>query len=120
MKFKFFLVCVVYACASAPVHGEQQKVLGVYKEQLITYTKEGKKTGVLKGVTDEEIRGTLVLDISSRNLILIDFRGKPVWIRASRLKLSLPILAKCPESAPGRATDRTAPVSSGIGAECKK
>ena len=120
MKYKLILLYVIYAAVSTPVHGEQQKVIGIYKEQLITYTKEGKKTGVLKDVTNEEIQGTPVLDISPRNLVLIDFRGKQVWVRASRLKLSLPILAKCPESAPGRAMDRTAPVSSGIGAECKK
>lgn len=108
-----------WVCLTSAFAG-QQTILGVHKNNLIEYSAEGRKLGVLDNVTDQEINGTAVLATNSRNLMQVRFRGKDMWLRASALRLAMPILPKCPQAAPGRAVDRTTPVASGMGADCEQ
>lgn len=122
MKLKFsLLICIgLSLIILTTAQAEQQTILGVYQNNLVEYSEQGRKLGQLIDVTDDEIKGAAVLATTPRKLVKINFRGKEVWLRASQLKLSLPILAACPEAAPGKSADRATPVSSGMGAECKK
>ena len=119
IKIVVFLVICAFGASLSAASARQQTVLGVYKNDLTEYSAEGRKLGVLPNVTDDEINGTVVLATSPRKLVHVSFRGKEIWLRASSLKLALPILPKCPKAAPGNAPDRTTPAASGMGANCE-
>lgn len=95
-------------------------ITGVYNETLQYYDANGKKMGKFRNVTDKEIQGVRVKGTSPRNLKNIVFRSKDVWVRASQVKLSIKQSAVCPDAPPSTRADRTVPVSSGMGADCKK
>lgn len=121
MKVAIAVLCIWAIVLSGSMAIANQKIVtGVYNTTLITYTKEGRKTGVIKNVSTEEIQGTPVLGITSRNLVGVKFRGEEMWLRASRLSLSVQELPPCPPDAPGISPDTTTPVSSGMGPKCKK
>jgi hypothetical protein len=101
---------------------EQQKILGTYQSNLTVYSKDGKKEKIITNVTDDVIEKSTVLQATTpRGLILVNFQGDDIWLRASQLKLSAPAdLNQCPESLPpGKTTDRMLPVASGMGPNCE-
>ncbi len=114
----FFILSILLFAPWA--YAADEIILGIYSENLTYYEKSGKKLGQFTKITDADIRNTPVIETSPRNLKLIKFRGKKAWVRASQLKLSINTSAICPDAAPGQATDRATPVSSGMGAECIK
>ena len=120
LKLMLFICASLLLSTATVVDAIQQTVLGVYQKNLDKYSEEGRKLDQLLDVSDSEINGLAVLAITPRKLVKINFRGKEVWLRASQLKLSLPILAECPEAAPGKSADRAVLVSSGMGAKCEK
>lgn len=110
-------VCTVFTtCLMVFAKGEV--VLGVYQNDLTVYSEKGQKKGVIH-VTNDEIKGSVVLDTTPRSLVQINYKGKDVWIRASQLDVKLKSQKKCPGRPPGQAPDRTTPFSSGIGGDCE-
>ncbi len=112
------VLAVIVTSFSGKLLADGQVVEGVYQTNQTRYTQEGKKKGKIK-ITDKEIAGTPVLATTPRGLVKVIFKGKEMWLRASALKLSVPVLPGCPKSAPGRSADRTVPTSSGMGASCE-
>jgi len=103
-----------------PLLADTPTVEGVYRSNLFEYSKDGKKKKQLTPpVTDEQIKGTKVIERTSRGLVRVKFRGEDIWLRESALKLSVPFKPVCPDDAPGRAADRTTPTSSAMGALCR-
>ncbi len=119
VKILIFQVLFIISIWCSIAIAEQQVIVGVYAKDLTEYSAEGKKLGVLQNVTEPEIKGTIVLARSPRSLLQVNFRGKLVWLRASQLILNNPILAKCPESAPGRSVDSKKPLAVGFGSKCE-
>lgn len=117
--YNFTLVFLLLSFSGVGVSAGHSEIEDVYANPLKTYTKEGKKEKY--SITDKtQIIGQTIGERTTRNLVEIKIDNKPVWVRASQLKLSQDQLAKCPDAAPGRAADRTTPVSSGMGGRCEK
>lgn len=98
---------------------ETQVIKGLHRNNLIEYTKEGRKLGPLENISSEQIAGTRVLDRTPRGLVKVEFMNREMWLRESALKLSMPVTPVCPEEAPGQSADRTTPTASGMGVSCK-
>ncbi len=119
VKILFLLVSYTLSIGCSMAIADQRMIVGVHNKDLIEYSAEGKKLGVLQNVTDDEINGTVVLAKSPRSLLQVQFRGKLIWLRASQLKLNNPILAKCPEAPPGKSVDSKKPLAVGFGGKCE-
>lgn len=110
---------VVYLSVCQSARAETTLIEGVYQDTLQVYSQEGRKLDKLENLNDEAIAGTPVLERTSRGLVKVRFQEREMWLRESALKLSVPTLPKCTGKAPGRASDRTTPTSSGMAAACK-
>ena len=119
VKILISLVLFIFSIGYSLAIAEQRKIIGVYYNDLTEYSAEGKKLGILQNVTEDEIKETVVLAKSPRSLLQVNFRDKLVWLRTSQLILNIPILPKCPESAPGRSVDSKTPLAVGFGAKCE-
>lgn len=111
-------VCTVLLTCSIVYAKAEVVVLGVYQSDLTVYSEKGQKEGVIH-VTNDEIKGAVVLNTTPRNLVQVNLKGKDVWLRASQLNLKLPLQQNCPGRAPGHAVDRTTPVATGLGGDCE-
>lgn len=116
------VIALVVTAAPAPsIAAEGQIVMGVRNSVLTVYTREGQKlkqVGERNPVTDTEVNGLVVREITPRRLVLIHLRKEDVYVRGSQLELSLEEIPICPESLPTQAMDETRLISPGLGAKC--
>lgn len=117
MKNNIAVVLAVCTCffACSTAYASEKIILGVYQPDLPEYSEKGSKIGVLSNVTDDEIKGTVILNQNEKRLVNVNFRGKDVWLRSAHLKLSVSALPPLPKNTTAKSTDYTTPVSSGMG-----
>lgn len=112
--YRSVVVLLLTLCLSSVSIADQRIITGVITNKLCVYSKDGKKEGTIKNVTDEEIQGIKVLGITPKKLVKVNFRGRDMYLRVTQLKLNKRLIARAEISPPGK-PHTEAPINSGMG-----